>query len=181
MIVLYNPTNEMFEMQFEGRTYRIGPEEKLRVSEACGKHLLTGYGPRGLTGLEFGDEANIDQIRADGIKRNREFKLKCVIEYNQRNESRKQMNMPFLIPPEHIKNYARELNIELIAPFSVREEENARIQALTEQNRKLGEALDKRDAEMAQMREMLESLMKSIKADQAASEAKKEAKGAKVS
>lgn len=122
MITLWNPTDETFEMQFEGRMYRLEPGGKAKVSEPCGKHLLTGFGQRGLTSLEYGDEDQIEKIRGDALSLNRAFKMRQVVEYNQRNESRKQMNMPFLLPPEHIRKYAKDLNIELLAPFSVRAE-----------------------------------------------------------
>ena len=33
MITLWNPTDETFEMQFEGRMYRLEPEGRAKVSE----------------------------------------------------------------------------------------------------------------------------------------------------
>ena len=190
MITLWNPTNENFAMQFEGRMYYLKPDERVKVSEPCGKHLLTGFGPRGLTSLEYGDEPRMEQIRADALKLNRDFKLRQVVEYNRRNESRKQMNLAFLIPPEHIREYAKELGIDLLAPYSVREEENARIQQLQDVNEKLSKALDSRDQLLAEqtssMRAMMERLEKLEKASALAPEPPaerplKEAKGGKAS
>src|SRR5512137_965001 len=110
-IKIWNPTNETMTMQFEGRTFIMKPDSFEKVTESCGKHLLTGFGPRGLTSLEHGDDEA--KVRADALSRNRDFKLKQVIDYNRRNESRKQMNLPFLIPPDYIKDYAKELGIDL--------------------------------------------------------------------
>lgn len=188
MITLWNPTDETFEMQFEGRMYRLEPEGKVKVSEPCGKHLLTGFGQRGLTSLEYGDEGRVDNIRDDALSLNRTFKTRQVVEYNQRNESRKQMNMPFLMPPDHIRRYAKDLGIELLAPFSIRSEENARIQQLTDLNEKLSAALDSRDTQVSRLTETTEKLMARLEAletrsPEASPEApsKREVKGGKVS
>lgn len=188
MITLWNPTDETFEMQFEGRMYRLEPNGRAKVSEPCGKHLLTGFGQRGLTSLEYGDEDKIDNIRGDALELSHKFKLRQVVEYNQRNESRKQMNMPFLLPPDHIRKYAKDLNIELLAPFSVRSEENARIQQLTDLNEKLSGALDARDQQVSRLTDTTEKLLARLEAleNRAPAEppeasAKREVKGGKAS
>lgn len=182
MIIIWNPTNETLVMQFEGRTYTMPPNDRQKVTEPCGKHLLTGYGQRGLTSLEYGDDEII--IGEQAKERNREFKLKQVVDYNQRNEARKQMNLSYINPPAQIKQYARDIGIEIIAPFSVRTEENARIQQLEDINKSLAGALEEERTERNRMSEMMNSIMAKLESAEktsAVSPDKEAKKGVKLS
>lgn len=178
-ITLWNPTTETFVMQFEGRTLILNAGQLMKVTESCGKFLLGGFGQRGLTSLEYGDDD--EKIRNDALERNRAFRVKQVVDYNQRNEARKQMNLPYLNPPELIRQYARELGIDIIAPFTVRAEENARIQQLEDINTKLSTALEEERSERKKMSDQINALMKMMQPEKPSEELppKKEAKGAK--
>jgi len=124
-IMLYNPTNERFEMQFGGVSMTMKPNAKLEVEDACGNHLLNAFGQRGLCKLFY--DCDEKKIKEDGKKRNFEFKKKQVIEYNQRNENRKQMGLPYLPATDKVKEYAVDLQLELLEPYSVRDEERGAI------------------------------------------------------
>lgn len=131
-IMLFNPTNEKFEMQYAGLTVFMEPEEKKKVSDACGKHLLNSFGPRGLTSLEYGCDE--EKIAKDAVARNFEFKKKQVMEYNQRNEARKQQKMSFLSPTETVKRYSLELGIELDELYTLKDEEKSEMRRLAIEN-----------------------------------------------
>lgn len=134
-IMLFNPTNEVLEMQFAGITKRIISGERVKVSDAEGNHLLNSMGGRGLTQLEYGCDE--EKVTKDAINRNIEFKKKQISEYNQRNESRKQMGMGYLPPTEYIKKCALELGIGLLEPYTMKDTEKSEISRLLTENNEL--------------------------------------------
>lgn len=134
-MVLWNPTSEDLDMQYAGIsiTMKAGQEQAYEIS--CARHLLNGFGPRGLTSLKYGcTDYEKKRIGEAAIQRNREFKEKQVVEYNQRNENRKQMGLGFNPPTETVKRYARELKLELLQPYSVRDAERSDIEQLRSEN-----------------------------------------------
>ena len=86
-VVLWNPTNEDFDMQYAGRSFTLKSGQKATVNDACANHLLNAFGPRGLTFLSYGDDEKDIEIKAK--ERNYEFKKRQVQVYNQTNEQRK--------------------------------------------------------------------------------------------
>ena len=149
-LMVWNPTNEALHMQYAGISITMNPGEKQVFAIKCANHLLNGFGPRGLTSLQYGSDE--DSVGKDAIQRNADFKKKQVIEYNQRNESRKQMGLGYLPPTPHIKKYAIELGLEILEPFAVRDEERKGISDTTKENAKLKE-------EMAELKSMMKALM----------------------
>lgn len=121
-MMIWNPTNEKLTYQVGGKSYFFTPGERIKLEDSVAKHLLHNLGPRGLSVLEYGCDEK--QIGDDGIERNREFKVKQITEYNQRNETRKQTNFPYLTPTKEIKAYAIELGIGLLEPYAPRDEEH---------------------------------------------------------
>ena len=126
-MVLWNPTNEDFPMQYAGVTFTLGAGEKCEVEINAAKHLLNSFGSRGLAGLKYGDERNESQIGKNALERNREFKTRQIVLYNQQNESRKMMSLGYIPPQDHLKAYAKELGLKLLEPYAVRDEERSRI------------------------------------------------------
>ncbi len=149
-LTLFNPTNEVFEMQYSGISLTMNPGDKEQFEINCARHLLNSFGQRGLTSLSYG--ADEEKTGKEAIARNIEFKKKQVVEYNQRNENRKQMQLGYLPPTSHVKKYAIELGLELLEPYAVRDEERAGITATKQENLEL-------KAEMAELREMMKTLM----------------------
>ncbi len=128
------------------------PEEKRLYEIACAKHLLNAFGQRGLTSLTYGCDE--EKVKQDAIQRNHDFRLKQVVDYNQRNETRKMMNLGYLPPTPYIKQCAMDLGIRLLEPYNVREEERAGISDAKKEN----EALK---AEMSELKAMMKQLMES--------------------
>ena len=131
-IMLYNPTNEVFEMMFSGKTIFLNPGEKLKVDESCGKHLLNGFTPRGLCSLEHGD--NEEEVGKDGKLRNQNFKKRMVMDHNQRNVIRKQQGLSYIEPTKKIQEYSNELGIGLDEPYAIRDKEKDRLLMLEKEN-----------------------------------------------
>ncbi|MFA5377336.1 MAG: hypothetical protein WC455_16415 [Dehalococcoidia bacterium] len=157
-LVLWNPTNEDFDMQYSGVSFTLKSGEKREIEISAGKHLLNAFGPRGLTSLKYGDEANEERIGRDAIDRNIEFKKRQVVNYNQQNESRKHMNLGYLPPSDIMRRYSKELGLKLLEPYSVRDEERAGIADTRRENEELRN-------EISELREMMKSLIKSREDD----------------
>ncbi len=149
-LTLWNPTDEDLDMQYSGISLTLKAGEKWACEISCAKHLLNGFGARGLTSIPYG--GNEEQIGAEAIKRNLEFKKRQIIEYNQRNENRKQQGMGYLPPTPYVKKCAIDLAIKLLEPYAIRDEEREGISATRQENEKL-------KAEMAELREMLKTIM----------------------
>lgn len=137
--ILWNPTNEVLSYPFGGITYSLQPGERKKVEDGAGKHLLHNLGVRGLTVLEYGCDE--EKIGKDAIERNLDFKRKQVIDYNQRNETRKQTNMAYLAPTKEVKAYAIELGMGLLEPFTPRDAEREGMARLADENKTLRDTL----------------------------------------
>lgn len=172
MIFLWNPTNEDLEYMYAGLSDTLKgvcPEfpkgQRKRVQEAEGNHVLNQFGKRGLTKLVFnedGQSINEDKIRADALERNREFKIKQVVTYNNRNERRKAAGQAYDIPPLIVKKYAAELGIDLLKPYEMAEGEKGQIGTLTKENQDLREAQAVNDKKIADLTEMVRKLTDAI-------------------
>jgi hypothetical protein len=148
-MVVLNPTNEDFDMQYSGVSFTIKAGYKQTLSANAANHILNAYGPRGLSYLQFG--ADEDKIAAAGKQRNEDFKRRQVTEFNIRNENRKNMNMGYLPPSGKVKEYALELGLELMQPYAPRDAEREKI---NEQNKEI-EALRKSNADIMEKLDML--------------------------
>lgn len=138
-IMLYNPTNETFEMMFGGKTIFLQPEGKLKVDDSCGRHLLNGFTTRGLSVLEF--DSKLEEVTVDGRRRNQEFKKRMVMEHNHRNVVRKQQGLSYTEPTKKIRQYAIELGITLDEPYAVRDKEHDRLLILERENQELKKSI----------------------------------------
>jgi hypothetical protein len=151
-MVVWNPTNEDFDFQYAGISFVIESEGKRELDMNCARNILNTHTVRGLTSLKYGDEKNEDRIRKDAIARNIDFKKRQVTNYNQQNENRKHMNLGFLPPSDLIKKYASELNLKLLEPYSVRDEERAGISDAKRENEQLR-------GEVNELREMMKQFL----------------------
>lgn len=147
--MLWNPTNDELSYQFSGITYFFNPGARKKVDDACGKHLLHNLGVRGLTVLDYGCDE--DALKKDALDRNREFKKKMVVDFNQRNENRKQQGMAYFPPTRDIKAYALELGLGLVEPYNVRDDERAAYASLKEENDLLKDRLGKMEGMISKL------------------------------
>lgn len=157
-LMLWNPTSEDFEgMQYAGISIGLKAGEKQIFAIKCATHLLNAFGQRGLTSLTYG--SNEEVVGKAAIQRNRDFKEKQVVEYNQRNESRRAMQLGYLPPTETLKKYAIELGLKLLEPYTVRDEERAGIAQAKTENEELKKKLAAQETEMSEMRAMMQQLL----------------------
>lgn len=155
--VLWNPTDrleeefaESFIGQHLGVEVRVDPGQKLKVSDKTAKHILNIFAPRGLISLDYGDD---EEKRAEeALERNRTFKIKQINDYNEKNEARKHMGLPYLWPHKQIKIYAKEFGAKLIESYKIDDAQMAKTQALEKEN------LDLR-AQMSEMNEKMNLLL----------------------
>lgn len=161
-MVLWNPTDEDFDdMQYAGISISLKAGEKQAFAMKCATHLLNAFGQRGLTSLIYG--ADEEKISREAIQRNRDFKVKQVVDYNQRNENRKSMNLGFLPPTELLKKYAIELGLKLLEPYTVRDEERTGISEAKQENELLKAKLENQEKEMAELKDMMKQFIESQK------------------
>lgn len=145
-------------VQYAGRSLTIKSGERLEVNEACGNHLLNNFGQRGLTYLKYGDDE--DSVKKDAIARNVNFKKKMIGEFNQRNEQRKMTGgMGYLYPTKKLQEYAVELGIELMEPYTMKDAEKEAIAKSTEENQKLKEENAALRGDVERIKQMLTQLI----------------------
>ena len=149
MIVLYNPSNEEFHMQHAGISMSMKADTKLEVSDACGRHVLNAMGQRGLTQLTYGCDE--EKIKKEALGRNLAFKKKQIMEYNQKNENRKQMGLAYLPPTTNVTDYSLELAITLLEPFTMKDAEKQKISDAEVKNVALEEELTEVKKMMAEI------------------------------
>jgi uncharacterized protein with von Willebrand factor type A (vWA) domain len=165
MIFLWNPTNEDFGLTYGGLSYSIMAGKRLKVEEAMGNHALNALGSRGLTKLVFDDEGHSvaeEQIGQDAIERNKEFKIKQIVTYNERNERRKASGQPYDTPTPIVKKYAVELGIELLQPYNLALAERGQIGALSKENEDLKEQLKQQSDNISKLMESMKNMEQTV-------------------
>ncbi len=159
--VIYNPTDrlpekfqERFRGHFKGVGFCIKPGEKIKVEDSLAAHMLNEFAQRGLVSLNYGDEDKIEGIVQEALRANREFKIKQVNVINQRNEERRAIGLPYLVPKGDMRLFAEELGEDLIEPYRVKDAEKQRVTDVEKENIALKEQLkamnDKMDMMMNQ-------------------------------
>jgi uncharacterized protein with von Willebrand factor type A (vWA) domain len=165
MIFLWNPTNEDFGLTYGGLSYTLLAGKRLKVEEAMGNHALNALGSRGLTKLIFDEDGHSvaeEQIGQDAIDRNKEFKIKQIVTYNERNERRKASGQPYDTPTPIVKKYAVELGIELLQPYNLALAERGQIGALSKENEDLKEQLKKQGDDIQNLLESMKNMQKTV-------------------
>lgn len=159
-IVLFNPTNEELRAQYGGIDVVVAPRgedgDMLRVDDQKARHVLNILGPRGLTSLEFGDEGDVLEQKAnDGIKRAEEFKQRQVRAYNRDNEARKMRTLEYVEPPEQIKQWAKDLGVVLLQPYELPSVDLEETATLRKANKELMAQLKTQAGHMEEIMSML--------------------------
>jgi hypothetical protein len=160
MIFLWNPTQDALPFQYSGLSYTLEPGKRMKVDEAMGNHVLNSMGNRGMTRLVFDDEGksvNEEGLAKDALERNKDFKIRQVYVYNERNERRKAAGQAYDPPTKQVKEYAVELGISLLKPYDMQDAEKGQIGKLTEENQELRTSLTSLTKQMNEMMEMIKS------------------------
>ena len=122
-VILFNPTDEVLEGFHIGERYAFKPNDKMKVTDRAGRHLMTHLSNRGLVSLEYGDDEK--EKAKEGLERNKTFKMKQIGNFNQLNEANKIQGLPYAQPPEAVMKYAKEIGVDLKQPYVV---ENVQMQ-----------------------------------------------------
>lgn len=170
--ILFNPTNEELRTMYVGEDVIIAPDAMVKVDDQRGRQVLNVLAPRGLVELEFGDDADNfagKRRKAEaGRERNRAFKRKQVMDFNAINDQRQQRRLPYLTPEPFLKEYARELGLELYEPYSSRNQEGQataellqKVQEKDDQLAEMRRANEAMQSEMTEMRRLMQKFMAS--------------------
>ena len=164
--VLFNPTNEELKAQHQGVDVILAPYPEnghiVKVDDARARHILNILAPRGLTTLEYGDDRDDGKNKkakaASGRERNKAFKRKQVIDFNQLNQLNKQQGSGYLFPAKHLKSYSDELGIKLIEPYSAPDEGAEKISTLMEEGQKKDTLIKEQGKEVSELRTQVSTL-----------------------
>jgi hypothetical protein len=143
-VVLLNGTNETLEHLKGGLpfTFPPYPEEGCmkKVDSKVGNFLLTALGQRGLQMMAYGDdkEKKIETSR----RINLEFKRRQVINHNRLNENNRNSSLAYIEPTRKIIEYAEELGLALMSPYTVKELENNEMNLLKRQLKQQADVID---------------------------------------
>jgi len=165
-MVIKNPTiNEVFEAWFNGEQMFIQPGQVIRVDDARGNHLISELGPRGLIKLEYGDAGEIEEQKTlAGREKNRDFKRKQVIVFNQENERRNQRKQAMIEPQPHIIAYAAEVGLKVYEPFAETTEETKASSAMFEKLEAANDEIKKKDEALAALTQQVAALTQLVHA-----------------
>jgi len=169
--VLFNPTNEELRTQHQGVDVILKPYPEdghvLKVDDKRARHVLNVLAPRGLTTLEYGDDRQDGKIKkekaASGVKRNLDFKRKQVVEFNQLNISNKDNKIGYLHPAKHLKEYADEVGIKLVEPYTDPDEGQEKIGALTNELKKKDGLIKEQKKQVFDLQEQVTELSSQMK------------------
>jgi len=179
--VLFNPTVDKLEYFHNGILVTLPPYpetgHKKEVHDTTANHLINALGQRGLQVLQFGDEGEgVEKKAEEGRRLNREFKKRQIIAHNRQNEDHKQTNRPYIYPTDEVRKYAEELGHTLMEPYTVKDAQNEdmvmmrkqlnqqmqviddltkRLSEFIKSDEDIKEASDKADAEKAQHAELI--------------------------
>lgn len=157
---LFNATNEDLEAQHIGVTTIIKkfPEKghMVLVDDAKARHLLNILAPRGLTTLDYGDEGDAKKKKAaEGRKRNKEFKIKQIVDFNQNQQQNEANKISYSHPTEALKQYSDELGLDLIKPYELPNIEKGKI-------KKLKEKIEDKDIQLEEQAQQMKTMQSQI-------------------
>lgn len=164
--VLFNPTNEELKAQHQGVDVILTPYPDsghiLKVDDSRARHILNVLSPRGLTTLEYGDDrddgAKKKAKAKSGRERNKDFKRKQLINFNELNMTNKQRKVPYLYPDKNLKAYADELGINLEQPYSAPDEGREKVSGLMEEVEKKDTLIKEQGKEVSELRGQVSTL-----------------------
>lgn len=164
--VLFNPTNEELKAQHQGVDVILAPYPEnghvVKVDDARARHILNILAPRGLTTLEYGDDRDDGKNKKakakSGRERNKAFKRKQVIDFNQLNQLNKQQGSGYLFPAKHLKEYSDELGIKLVEPYSAPDEGAEKISNLIDEGQKKDTLIKEQGKEVSELRSQVSTL-----------------------
>lgn len=158
---LFNPTNEEMKFQWGGTWTTVKPGEEVEMDDARANQGLSELGRRGM--VQFSYKEGLDrelrrQRCEEGVEANKDFKRKQIMDFNSLNDQRKQSKLPYLTPQKQIKDYAKELGMELYEPYSASDEAKREGMVLRETIRKKDDMLKEQSDAISAMQQQIANL-----------------------
>jgi hypothetical protein len=126
----------------------------VEVEDKKGNFILNKFDKRGLVAMKFGDNKATKQ--AEAMEQWKKFWQRQVVIYNQDNERRKNTQREYVEPTKELIEHATKLGIELIGPWTIRQTDNAAVQAVLIENASL-------KAEMTTLKNQMSELINVLK------------------
>jgi len=163
---LYNPTDEIIETMYASRPFIFKPGQIRPIEDkATANHIVNEWGTRGIVALDYGDDTKkalgggtVKEQKANaGIKANKAFRRKMIIEHNQMNEANKIQRLPYVHPTEKLIVYAKAEGIQLISPYEVSDETQKELNAQRAENRELNSMLREQGNQIKDLLEIVKA------------------------
>ena len=149
-MIVANYTPDDIEYVFGGITGTVKSGQLRELSDAAAKHILNKFDRRGLLQLRFGDKP--EEKQAEALALWKRFWTRQVVVFNQDNERRKNTNREYVEPTQELLEHSKRLGIEVIGPWSVKENDNEALKMLRDENFELKTQLN---AVMSQVQELV--------------------------
>jgi hypothetical protein len=131
-MIVANYTPDTITYTHSGSTSTIKPGELKDLEDSKANFILNKFDRRGLVALKFGDIP--EKKREEAMKTYKAFWTRQILVYNQDNERRKNTQREYAEPTEQLVEHAKELGIEIIGPWTVKQTDSGAVQALRDEN-----------------------------------------------
>jgi hypothetical protein len=155
---LYNPTNETLAFQWGGEWTKIPSGQEIEMDDARANQGLSELARRGLVAFSYKEGLDRELRRTrieEGLEANKSFKRKQIMDFNSMNDQRKNQKLPYATPQTQIKEYAKELGMELYEPYSASDEAKR-------EGMQLRETISKKDAILREQANSIEAMKAQI-------------------
>ena len=154
-MIVANYTPDSITYIHGGIPATIEPGKLVEIEDKKANFILNKFDKRGLVAMKFGD--NPDSKRGQAMEQWKRFWTRQIVVYNQDNERRKNTQREYVEPTEELAAHATTLGIELVGPWTIKQTDNAAVQAVLIENATL-------KSEMAALKNQLGELIEAVKA-----------------
>jgi hypothetical protein len=151
IIANFTPDEIMYTHGGLSSTIKSGDIVDLEESKA--KFILNKFDKKGLIRLDFGDDPN--KKREEAMETWQRFWRRQITMYNQDNERRKNTQREYAEPTPEIVAHAEKLGIELLGPWTLKQTDNAAIQAVLNENTLLKSQITQLSSQIAALAEAM--------------------------
>lgn len=127
----------------------------VELDEKKANFILNKFDKRGLVAMKFGDQPEVKQQQA--MEQWKRFWHRQIVNFNQDNERRKNTQREYVEPTRELVEHATALGIELVGPWTLKQTDNAAVQAVLIENATL-------KAEMTSLKTQMQELIDAMKA-----------------
>lgn len=154
-MILANYTPDAITYTHSGLTGTIKPGELKDLEDSKANFILNKFDRRGLVALKFGDMPEVK--REEAMNTYRTFWTRQVLVYNQDNERRKNTQREYAEPTEQLVAHAKQLGIEILGPWTVKQTDSGAVQALRDENATLKSQLSLLSQQIADLADAMKA------------------------